>query len=307
MTYLDHAGATLYSSKQLEAHLKDLTSHLYANPHSSSVSSHLTTVAIDNTREVVLGHFHTDSDHYDVVFTSGCTAALNLLSHAFPWGRGGTSHAHSCKPETESDESDSSLFCYLDDNHTSVVGMREVARQYGAITKCISMESIIEPHQSLNEPYPTLIEPHPPLNNPHQPHPGPFCLFAYPAQSNFSGCKYPLSWCEDIPSGRVMLEGGEEREGKGRGRGKPLSGDWMVVLDAASCVSTSPLDLSIHHPHFVSISFYKMFGFPTGLGALLVRKDCQGLLAKSYYGGGTVKATDPWSSWRVPRDLLHER
>ena len=42
------------------------------------------------------------------------------------------------------------------------------------------------------------------------------------------------------------------------------------------------------HPDFVTLSFYKMFGFPTGVGALLVRNAAAGLLEKVYWGGGTV-------------------
>jgi len=38
------------------------------------------------------------------------------------------------------------------------------------------------------------------------------------------------------------------------------------------------------------MSFYKLFGYPTGLGALLVRRDVSSLLRKSYYGGGTVSS-----------------
>ncbi|XP_031727891.1 molybdenum cofactor sulfurase isoform X2 [Anarrhichthys ocellatus] len=41
---------------------------------------------------------------------------------------------------------------------------------------------------------------------------------------------------------------------------------------------------------FVPVSFYKMFGFPTGLGALLVRNDAAGILKKTYFGGGTAAA-----------------
>lgn len=39
---------------------------------------------------------------------------------------------------------------------------------------------------------------------------------------------------------------------------------WMVLLDAAALVPTSPLDLKANGADFVCISFYKMFGFPTG-------------------------------------------
>ena len=40
------------------------------------------------------------------------------------------------------------------------------------------------------------------------------------------------------------------------------------------------------HPQ--ALSYYKIFGYPTGLGALLVRRDVLPLLRKSYFGGGTV-------------------
>jgi len=39
-----------------------------------------------------------------------------------------------------------------------------------------------------------------------------------------------------------------------------------VLLDAAAFVPTNPLDLSVVQPDFVVISFYKMFGYPTGVG-----------------------------------------
>lgn len=62
----------------------------------------------------------------------------------------------------------------------------------------------------------------------------------------------------------------------------------MVLLDAAAFVPTNRLDLSFYHPDFVSLSFYKMFGFPTGLGALLLRNEHIAVLNKFYWGGGTV-------------------
>jgi len=39
---------------------------------------------------------------------------------------------------------------------------------------------------------------------------------------------------------------------------------WDVLLDAAAFVPTNPLDLSQVKPDFVPVSFYKMFGYPTG-------------------------------------------
>src|SRR5688500_857723 len=90
-------------------------------------------------------------------------------------------------------------------------------------------------------------------------------LFAYPAQSNFSSVKHPLDWIEQA-----------QRHG------------WDVLLDAAAFVPTSKLDLSEVKPDFVSISFYKMFGYPTGVGALIARKEALAKLHRPWFAGGTI-------------------
>ena len=46
-----------------------------------------------------------------------------------------------------------------------------------------------------------------------------------------------------------------------------------TLLDAAAYVPHAALDLTETPFDFVAISFYKMFGYPTGLGALIVRHD----------------------------------
>ncbi|XP_059102460.1 molybdenum cofactor sulfurase isoform X3 [Peromyscus eremicus] len=118
-------------------------------------------------------------------------------------------------------------------------------------------------------------------------------LFCYPAQSNFSGTRYPLSWIEEVKSGRRSPVN--------------VPGRWFVLLDAASYVSTSPLDLSSHQPDFVPISFYKIFGLPTGLGALLVSKHVAPLLRKGYFGGGSAAAYLAGEDFYVPRPSVAER
>jgi molybdenum cofactor sulfurtransferase len=90
-------------------------------------------------------------------------------------------------------------------------------------------------------------------------------LFAYPAQSNFSGVKHPL----DLIA-------------------KAQSKGWRVLLDAAAFVPTSRLDLSAALPDFVTLSFYKMFGYPTGVGALLIRRSALASLKRPWFAGGTV-------------------
>ena len=63
---------------------------------------------------------------------------------------------------------------------------------------------------------------------------------------------------------------------------------WDVLLDAASFVPTNRLDLSRWHPEFVDISFYKIFGYPTGIGCLIVRKTAAQKLRRPWYSGGTI-------------------
>ena len=64
--------------------------------------------------------------------------------------------------------------------------------------------------------------------------------------------------------------------------GSPYSkGRWMVLIDAAKGCVTQPPDLSLYPADFVVISFYKLFGYPTGLGALIIRNDAAKLLKKT--------------------------
>lgn len=74
-------------------------------------------------------------------------------------------------------------------------------------------------------------------------------LFAFPAQSNFSGVRHPLTWVRDA-----------------------TQHGWHVLLDATAYASHTALDLSVVQPDFVTVSFYKLFGFPTGVAALIVRR-----------------------------------
>lgn len=83
---------------------------------------------------------------------------------------------------------------------------------------------------------------------------------------------------------------------------------WACLLDAASLVSTSPLDLSLYKPDFVTISFYKIFGYPTGLGALIVKNSSSHLLSeRKYFGGGTVLMALSTQRRHEMRPVLHDR
>ena len=140
------------------------------------------------------------------------------------------------------------------DNHNSVNGIREFAHARGAEVTYIPIalpDMRVDESQLERE----LAQPAKLRNN----------LFAYPAQSNFSSVKHPLEWIEMA-----------HRYG------------WDVLLDAAAFVPTSRLDLSAVKPDFVSISFYKMFGYPTGVGALIARKQALAKLHRPWFAGGTI-------------------
>lgn len=140
------------------------------------------------------------------------------------------------------------------DNHNSVNGIREYCRSKGGQHHYIPMqlEDLRVDSVALEEALSA-----PPL--------GVNRLFAYPAQSNVSGVQHDLSWVSYAQQ-------------KG----------WDVLLDAAAFVPSSPLDLQEVQPDFVSISFYKIFGYPTGLGCLLVKKSKFNKLCKPWFAGGTV-------------------
>ncbi|KAF8822245.1 aminotransferase, class V family protein [Cardiosporidium cionae] len=81
--------------------------------------------------------------------------------------------------------------------------------------------------------------------------------------------------------------------------------EWSVLLDAAAYVTTTALNLTEIPADFVTISFYKIFGYPTGLGALLLRRSSKSKLRKVrslyilqiYFGGGTVISASCDNLW----------
>ena len=140
------------------------------------------------------------------------------------------------------------------DNHNSVNGIREYAHAKGAEVTYVpvALPDMRVDTESLHE----SLEMGPDGKN---------NLFAYPAQSNFSSVLHPLEWIE-------------QAHAKG----------WDVLLDAAAFAPTNPLDLSKYKPDFVPLSFYKIFGYPTGIGALLARREVLKKLHRPWFAGGTI-------------------
>ena len=233
--YLDYTGAGLYAESQLREHTALLTTHVFGNPHSASASSADTTAVVEDTRRAVLKYFNAPPDDYTAVFTPNATGALKLVGEAYPFAPGGR-------------------FVMTADNHNSVNGIREFATAAGA---AVDYAPLTMPDLRIDRPRLEALLAAADATEDN--------LFAYPAQSNFSGVKHPL----DIVAAA-------------QARG------FDVVLDAAAFVPTNRLDLTIVQPEFVAVSFYKMFGYPTGVGCLLVRKRALGKLVRPWFAGGTV-------------------
>ncbi|XP_037082509.1 molybdenum cofactor sulfurase-like [Pollicipes pollicipes] len=273
--YLDHAGATLYSRSQLATVHAALGRHLYGNPHTRSLASRHSTDAVDQARFRLLQHFNTSGDDYAVVFTSGATAALALLADAFQFG---------------GDAAAPGSFVYLQESHTSVLGVR------GRLAGRPVTVSALAPAAAAAAFSAAAAD--------QQSDDTRRGLFAFPALCNFSGRKYPLEWVTQARRGALDgLTAGRRL----RGRGHVAGCRWYCLLDAAGHVGTNDLDLSRAQPDFVCLSFYKMFGYPTGLGALLVHRRAQHTLQKAYFGGGTVQVSLAGEDFHVARSELHER
>lgn len=232
--YLDYTGAGLHAASQIRQHAGLLSEQILGNPHSASPSSTEATRGVEQARHAILEHFNAVGE-YTAIFTQNASAALKLVGESFPF-------------------SSQSRLLMTADNHNSVNGIREFALAKGATVAYapltrpdlrIDMTAMVE----------LLAQADPAQNN----------LLAFPAQSNFSGVKHPLTLIEQA-----------RRLG------------WKVLFDAAAFVPTNHLDLRTASPDFVTVSFYKMFGYPTGVGCLLVRNETLEKLRRPWFGGGTV-------------------
>jgi selenocysteine lyase/cysteine desulfurase len=247
--YLDYTGAGLYPESLVRAHADRLTAGTFGNPHSTNPTSQAATELVESARRAVLAHVRADPDAYVVVFTPNASGALKLVAESFPFGPGGTY-----------------LLTY--DNHNSVNGIREFAHARGADVVYVPVRP---PELRIDDDGLRRA-----LDAPSD---GAARLFAYPAQSNFSGVLHPLTWVD-----------------RARERG------WSVLLDAAAFAPTHALDLRKVQPDFVSLSFYKMFGFPTGVGALVARREALAGLRRPWFAGGTIA----YAAVSEPRHDLHE-
>lgn len=233
--YLDYTGGGLYTESQVRQHVQLLTTQVFGNPHSHNPTSLATTELVERARAYVLKYFNASPQEYLAIFTPNASGALKLVGESYPFTRG-------------------SRYVLSFDNHNSVNGIREFARSRGAE---VAYVPVVDPELRMDQPALEgaldAIDPH--FHN----------LFAYPAQSNFSGVQHPLEYIEHA-----------------RQRG------WDVLVDFAAFAPTNRLDINRWRPDFAAFSFYKIFGYPTGLGCLLMRREMLSKLKRPWFAGGTI-------------------
>lgn len=233
--YLDYTGGSLYAETQLREHMALLKANVFGNPHSNNPTSLAMTHLVEEARRAVHEYFRADPAEYAVIFTPNCSGALRLVGEAYPFVPG-------------------SRYLLTWDNHNSVNGIREFARARGATVDYLPVRRS-DMRLDRAEVRSRLA-----AGDPETPR-----LFAFPAQSNFSGVQHPLALVEEAHEAR-----------------------WEVLLDSAAFAPTNRLDLSTVKPDFVPLSFYKIFGYPTGVGALIARRAALARLRRPWFAGGTI-------------------
>ncbi|BFZ64686.1 hypothetical protein YB2330_005838 [Saitoella coloradoensis] len=247
--YLDHAASTPPPLSLLRAHYVTLSTTLLSNPHSSPHASGI----IDLVREELLEFLGCEGGRgagWEVVWVSNTTAGIKLV---------GEMMEGACR------ESDGGWdFVYHRESHTSIIGLSGLAS-----------------HSTCIDDVPPPSAPAAPSSNAgRQRRP---TLFAYPAQSNFSGTRFSPTY---TPTARTH--------------------GYLTLLDAASLLPTSPLTPYLSSfttaPDFTVLSLTKLLGYPN-LAALLIRRSdrtVEMVNRRRYFGGGTVGGvtSDGWHEFR---------
>ena len=310
VAYCDHAGAPPHSESLVRESLRMMERTLLGNPHSAHDAGARTKALVDEARDATLTHLNAPFGEYAVVFTSGATGAMRLLAEAFPWSAG------------------RSEFAYTRGNHTSVVGARGCAMAAGAKVSVVDVvatdstssvgssgESKLDDDDDAergwrvtrsHEIVPETADgvhgdrTHAPVREePGADHstngarPVSHSLFAYSAECNLSGERRPPTVARAFVNGERGAGGSDEAHQTTR---------WWTVCDAAKACALAPPDLSAADaPDFVLVAYYKIFGFPAGVGALVARRRALEVLTPRYFGGGVAAGVDACEDFFVRR------
>src|SRR5512138_1242348 len=159
VVYLDYTGASLHADCQVRQHAEVMAHQVLGNPHSASPASSNSTTLVEGARRAVLEWFNAARE-YTAIFTANASGALKHVGESYPFAPGGR-------------------LLLTADNHNSVNGIREFARAGGAR---IDYVPIAVPELRVD---PAALD-----TALTQADRGAPNLFAYPAQSNFTGVQH---------------------------------------------------------------------------------------------------------------------
>lgn len=160
------------------------------------------------------------------------------------------------------------------DSHNSVHGIRQFASQKKAQIHYLQAA----PHGGVDvQETMDLLSTHRPDSDVHS-------LFTLTGQSNVSNTKNPLSLMKHA-----------------------ASLGYSTLLDAAALAPTSVISLTETPVDAMAISFYKMFGFPTGVGALIAKESFLRELKRPWFAGGTVDVVQAPGTIHTLTHHLHEQ
>lgn len=225
---------------------------------------HHDSTTLDRARAAVRTFLDDPHNDYHIVFTSGATAAFDLLANRLPWS------------------SNSALYLHHH-VHNAVLGIRNVACvRHAAAFHSFSTHELDHHLSEPSIPLTTVPPLDVPSNTP------PFALLAFPAECNLTGTLYPLSWAS---------------RAKRTGFLHHSASSVITLVDTAKRLASAPFSLRANPDVDALIfSLYKLSASYTGLAALLIRRDSllerllQSTAATSYFGGGSgLQAVTPFS------------
>ena len=280
MIYCDYNGCPPVSSRLIQnCTRQQIESLVLGNPHSKNASASIAEKAIRESRSLVLKHFNApEFGEYHCVFVNGgATNAVQLVGDVFfSVGK-------------------KDALSYAMDNHTSVVGLRNLVWSRGGdVFVLVENEEEEWTSVKVNDCGAKIKTKKKWFKGKSNPR-GRKHLLAYADESNFHG-QGVREACVKRKMEEICREGSE----------------CFTLLDASKSAAMRPVMLKDMEkelrPDFIVASAYKMFGYPTGVGFLLVSNRAMELIERNenmnrkYFGGGTAKAIDAKTNFFIAKE-----
>ncbi|KAG5636986.1 hypothetical protein H0H81_006192 [Sphagnurus paluster] len=124
LVHLDHAAAPPSPISAISALSSVLTTTLYSNPHSHPSTQREVDIMRGRVMCTLFGLGQRELERWDLVWTAGTTASLEIIAEHFPW-------------------SNATRYRYLKESHTSLVGIRGCALVAGAAVESLDLDAFL--------------------------------------------------------------------------------------------------------------------------------------------------------------------